>query len=401
MISLDITTILTITALNLFAVSAALPLVMGKEVSRSARLAQGSLLAQAFAWACIVSAESVWDQAFSVAAMALGSLANCLLFMALTGWLGPRPYQRWLILACVIMPIGYALSFEHYAVRVGWANTWLALQFALVARASLRPVTEWGRRWRYLLAACYGTVGTLTLARGVMGAFFTELYPTFTTPHPINLLAQVMVNICMPLTVIALLVAWRKESEHRLQMQALTDGLTELPNRRGLQAAAPQLVAQAQRQQWPLAVVMLDLDHFKRVNDVHGHDTGDRALKLFADVVRSCLRDNDVAARLGGEEFALLLPHTDADGARQLDARLRASLLERSSREFGWALNYSAGMTLCPLDDAAPLHSAMQQADLALYGAKHQGRGRFCSSPAPLAAARQMNNNSANDTIFE
>jgi diguanylate cyclase (GGDEF)-like protein len=146
---------------------------------------------------------------------------------------------------------------------------------------------------------------------------------------------------------------------------------------------APQLLAQAQRQQWPLAVLMLDLDHFKRVNDVHGHETGDRALALFADVIRSCLRDNDVAARIGGEEFVLLLPHTDAPGAALLDARLRGLLLTQSADLLGWPLNYSAGLVLCPVTGPHPLEAALQQADQALYQAKASGRGQLCQAHTP------------------
>lgn len=95
------------------------------------------------------------------------------------------------------------------------------------------------------------------------GAFFTELYPSFTAPHPINLFAQLAANTAMPPSPVA------------------------LP------------VAQAQRQRWPISVFMLDLGHFKAVNDDHGHEGGDRALQLFADVLRDCLRDNDPGRRPG------------------------------------------------------------------------------------------------------
>ncbi len=378
----DITTVLGVTALNLFALSAALPMIMGKALSRAVRWVQASLLAQAGAWAAIVAAEFVWDMPLSVLAMVLGSLANYSVFAALRGWLGPRPYHRTMLVACIVMPVGYALSFDSYPIRVGWANGWLAVQLAVVVRAALWPVNEWGTQWRWLLAGVYSIVGLLTLARGLMGAFWTHLYPTFTAPHPVNVLAQLAANVAMPLTTVALLVAWRMEAEQRLLAQAHTDGLTDLPNRRGLFTVAPQLIAQAQRQRWSLAVVMLDLDHFKLVNDQYGHDGGDRSLTLFADVLRGCLRDNDVASRIGGEEFMLMLPHTDAHGVRLLDERLRAQLQDRSLRELGWSLNYSAGMVICPVTATDPLHQAMRLADEALYTAKRTGRGRLCESPA-------------------
>lgn len=379
MLLLDITTILAVTALNLFAVSAALPMIMGATVSNPARLVQGSLLAQAMAWASIVASGYVLDMPLSVLAMGLGSLANYLLFCALNGWLGHRPWRRLLQAACILMPLGYALSFQIYPLRVGWANAWLGLQLLLVARAALWPREDWGDRWRYLLAGCYAVMAIFTLARGVLGAFYTELYPTFTTPHPINLITQLIANTSMPLVTVALMVAWRRESEQRLESLANTDGLTQLFNRRGFFDASAQLIAQAQRQHWPLAVMMLDLDHFKRVNDLHGHEIGDQALKLFANVIRSTLRDNDLAGRIGGEEFALLLPHTDEAGAALLDHRLRNMLKKQSTRALGWPLNYSAGLVLCPLTSPTPLGTALQQADAALYEAKHKGRGQLCT----------------------
>lgn len=381
MIALDINTILSVTALNLFAVSAALPLIMGDAVSRSVRWVQSSLLAQAGAWVCLVSAEFALDMPLSVLAMVLGSLANYSVYKALQGWIGTRPGHSLLLVACVVMPVGYALSFDHYPLRVGWANGWLAVQMTVVARACLWPEADWGTHWRRLLAVCYSTVALLTLGRGILGAFYTELYPTFTTPHPLNLLAQLAANTAMPLTTVALLVAWRKEVENRLRDQALTDGLTHLSNRRGMMTVVPQLLAQAQRQRWPIALLMLDLDHFKRVNDEHGHEGGDRALKLFADVLRHSLRDNDVGCRMGGEEFILLLPHTEAAGAAQLDGRIRARLLERSTAELGWPVNFSTGLAMCDLTDADPVARATQAADQALYEAKRLGRGRLFAAP--------------------
>ena len=380
MIALDITTILAITALNLFTVSAVLPMVMGKQISTSARCVQGSLVAQASGWACIVGAEFAFDMPLSVLAMACGSLSNYLLFLALRGWLGSRPW-RWLLqVACIALPVGYALSYQHYAVRVGWANFWLGLQFLLVARACLWPSVPWGTHWRYLLVGCYAVVAMFTFSRGILGALYTPLYPSFTTPHPINLLAQLVTNLCVPLTTVALMVAWRREAEHKLQTQANTDTLTDLLNRRGFEKASTQLIAQAQRQHWPLAVMMLDLDHFKRVNDLHGHEVGDRALKLFANVVRATLRDSDVASRIGGEEFALLLPQTDEAGAILLDKRLRQLLIKQSTRALGWPLNYSAGLVLCHTSASNALESALHKADLAMYEAKHRGRGQLCTT---------------------
>jgi diguanylate cyclase (GGDEF)-like protein len=120
---------------------------------------------------------------------------------------------------------------------------------------------------------------------------------------------------------------------------------------------------------------LIDLDHFKRINDVHGHAAGDRVLQTFAAVARACLREGDVLARYGGEEFVLLLPNADADRLMACCERLR--LAYSNAEPMGVqieALSLSAGMTLLAADDN--LDEALQRADQALYRAKRSGRNR-------------------------
>ena len=119
------------------------------------------------------------------------------------------------------------------------------------------------------------------LARGMLGAF-TDQYPSFHAPHPVNLAAHVATNVSLVLGTVSLLVAWRTEAEHKLRTLAMTDGLTGVFNRRGFTTQGSSLLAHAARHQWPMTALMLDLDHFKQVNDTHGHEAGDRALQLFA-----------------------------------------------------------------------------------------------------------------------
>jgi diguanylate cyclase (GGDEF)-like protein len=110
-----------------------------------------------------------------------------------------------------------------------------------------------------------------------------------------------------------------------LRQQATRDELTGLFNRRHLNDTLPAMWALAQRDRKPLAAVIIDLDHFKRVNDEHGHDAGDRLLAAFGRLLAANLRKSDVACRYGGEEFCVLMPETDAAGAR----RKIAALLKR------------------------------------------------------------------------
>jgi diguanylate cyclase (GGDEF)-like protein len=378
---LDIKTILTLTALTLFAVAGAMSLVMGRELSAAARAARGSLIAQAGGWTTIVAAEFVWDMPLSVVAITCGSVANLLMFKALEGWLGRRPGKRILYALCILMPLGYAISFDSYPVRVGWSNILLAMQFSIVAVAVLwtSPKTD-EKGWRVLLALCYAPMAVLTLGRGILGAWFTELYPTFVTPHPINVAAQATANMSLVLSTVAVLVAWRREVEMQLEHQAHTDPLTGLLNRRGWTQYADKMVAQARRHRFGVAVLMIDIDHFKQVNDRFGHEAGDRALVLLGQCMQSTMRESDVCGRLGGEEFALLLAHLDEPAAVALDQRLRHLFQTTTGQQLGITLNFSSGLAFCEFSQADALKKALMRADAGMYQSKASGRGRLCAN---------------------
>jgi urea transport system substrate-binding protein len=167
---------------------------------------------------------------------------------------------------------------------------------------------------------------------------------------------------------------------HRL---ATTDPLTGLTNRREFLSAVHNELRRMQRHARPAAVFMLDIDHFKRLNDLYGHDVGDRALVEVARQVRQMLRSHDVFARLGGEEFAAFLPETDIDSALQTAERVRASVaalrLTVDHQPIGFTC--SIGVTILdPLADTP--ESALKRADAALYAAKAAGRDRVVRAAA-------------------
>jgi diguanylate cyclase (GGDEF)-like protein/putative nucleotidyltransferase with HDIG domain len=163
------------------------------------------------------------------------------------------------------------------------------------------------------------------------------------------------------------------ELVERLEQLSRTDPLTGLLNRRGYREALDRELERARRHDEPLALAVGDLDHFKQVNDVHGHDAGDLALSRAAAVLTKSMRAIDVAARTGGEEFALLLPGTDPPRALEVTARLR----EAMRREFrsGPQLSISFGIATFP-DHGHTARSLMGAADRSLYRAKQLGRDR-------------------------
>lgn len=169
----------------------------------------------------------------------------------------------------------------------------------------------------------------------------------------------------------------RERSRQRIRQLAFYDGLTGMPNRSLLQAKADQAIAAAARQEEPVAVLFIDLDRFKQVNDSLGHPAGDELLRQAADRMQSQLRASDIAGRLSGDEFVAVLPQCDADGAADIVERLQ-TLLAQPMTIANTVLTVSAsvGIAMFP-SDGRDMETLLQRADMAMYQAKSSGRGCF------------------------
>jgi diguanylate cyclase (GGDEF)-like protein len=162
------------------------------------------------------------------------------------------------------------------------------------------------------------------------------------------------------------------------ELRAASDALTGLPNRRAADETLKRMTAHAGRSLSPLSAVLLDLDHFKQVNDVHGHEQGDKALAGVAQILGSMLRASDFAARYGGEEFLVLLPDTDRATAADVAEKLRAAIAGAEVSNIG-SLTASFGVAALP-DDAGEPEQLIRKADRALYTAKAAGRDRVATA---------------------
>ncbi|UTH75293.1 diguanylate cyclase [Chromobacterium sp. IIBBL 290-4] len=172
----------------------------------------------------------------------------------------------------------------------------------------------------------------------------------------------------------------RDGHEKQLYRLATQDGLTELNNRRQFIELADREVERSRRYRSPLSVLMMDLDHFKSINDQHGHAVGDEVIRHFAQMCREALRACDLSGRLGGEEFAAVLPNTGLDDALQVAERLRAMVAEASHACGAAVPNYTVSIGAAMLrPDENGIDEVLTRADKQLYQAKREGRNRVCA----------------------
>jgi diguanylate cyclase (GGDEF)-like protein len=175
------------------------------------------------------------------------------------------------------------------------------------------------------------------------------------------------------LAAIANVTAQRQTREDLLQ-QATHDGLTGVFNRRHMECVLRKEIDRAERHARPLAVGMLDADHFKNVNDSYGHQTGDEVLRTISERCRKILRSNDVFGRYGGEEFVIVFPETKLEEAGAIAERLRAAVADDPIQVGDKALGVTVSIGLAAHAPGQDLDKLFQRADAALYTAKQDGR---------------------------
>jgi diguanylate cyclase (GGDEF)-like protein len=168
------------------------------------------------------------------------------------------------------------------------------------------------------------------------------------------------------------------------QLQASTDGLTGLTNRRSLENRARILRGNGV----DFALVMADLDHFKSLNDMHGHECGDRALRVFAETLRDGIRTDDVACRYGGEEFIVLLPGVDVHEAIEVMERVREALARNTRR--GDVPAFTASFGIAHTTESSDFEDLTARADRALFAAKDAGRDCICIDGHRVAVSTNL-----------
>lgn len=173
-------------------------------------------------------------------------------------------------------------------------------------------------------------------------------------------------------------ISERKKMEEALEKAATTDYLTGVLNRRSFTENAEAERQRSDRNDQPVSILMIDIDHFKKINDTYGHDVGDMALKVLVEEVARDLRSSDALGRIGGEEFALLMPETDLEGGNILSERIRERVEERvieQSKADNFSMTISGGIS--QWNKGESLDVVLKRCDEALYEAKQTGRNKI------------------------
>jgi diguanylate cyclase (GGDEF)-like protein len=324
----------------------------------------------------------------------------------LLGWLRPDlPYLGVTIAANTTLILGSAFEVAAYCTFFGFARwkRWLYPFSALAllvlhgARLNHASANDLVVVVSAILALFSGAMAWILLRQGANHSLLRRLiglndvvysmamgFRAYTavvhghmsvfTPGAVQTATYVAAYLLLIANGFGFLLLCKEKDDQEMALLATIDSLTGLVNRRAFFERTESARLLATRLHSPIALMMIDIDHFKRLNDRFGHATGDEALRVFAATAQLTLRDHDIMGRLGGEEFALVLPATDLEGATQAAERLRqavaAALPPASDSQYG--MTVSIGVVV--IDPNEHINSALARADRALYAAKNSGR---------------------------
>ena len=235
---------------------------------------------------------------------------------------------------------------------------------------------------RHLVAGVYGVHGLFMLARPWL--YTPTGQPNFGAVQAMAMPEFIILEsiIAMMLLGFGCLMLSNEFSTNQLRRLAERDSLTDVFNRRSFMVLLDKAMSRASRRGGPVAVLVIDLDHFKSINDSWGHKVGDEALRHFVEIATRCLRNDDIIGRMGGEEFAILLPDSDLADAGRIASRLRAVIASTPLQHAAQPLRITASIGVATALPGEGAEALLHRADQAMYRAKQNGRNRVESLPA-------------------
>lgn len=324
------------------------------------------------------SAAFVNDPRLSAFGQALMLLSVGIMWMAIREFEGRSLNPLWV----VVWPCGFIIAAatglaETFDQRLILASSLLGVLYLITGSELIRQQGErLVSRWPAIVLLAIMGLGylawmplTLTMPIRAVGQIYASTW------MPAVILVALLGRIALAFVVLAL-VKERQEIQQR--MFALTDALTGLPNRRALFASAEALTEEGgYLMSDPVSVLVFDLDHFKKINDTYGHRLGDHVLQLFSETLSGTLDDDSIIGRLGGEEFAAILPGSDLSAAASSAERVRFAFSEVAAIINGLPIAGTVSVGVASHDDmACDIAALFHRADAALYTAKQNGRNR-------------------------
>jgi len=327
-----------------------------------------------------------------VAANALMSIAASAFYAGCARFVGRRPC--WPALVAGVIATNACVVYWQYAandipMRVLAASAFAsAICFAVAALLTRHAPPGQAAYPRWLMVGMAVIFGASQAARSVHAMTLADMSNPLTFTSPVSVLLIVVSAATMPMLTIAALVMVHDALLCRARDAAHRDFLTSALSRMGIEAAATTLLADAKGNGSPLSLLLLDLDRFKSINDVFGHAGGDTVLREFAALALGQLRRTDVLGRMGGEEFAILLPQTGEADAIRLAERLRAALAAHAvTTPDGRVCRCTVSIGVAESQPDETFAQVCIRGDRALYRAKHGGRNRVCADATEASSA--------------
>ncbi|CAN7174500.1 GGDEF domain-containing protein [Acidovorax sp. LjRoot194] len=343
---------------------------------------------------------SVAGKAYWAMAQRVALTAACIdtLYIALFLWLGSVPLALVNVVSIAMYLCAYAL-IQRRRNTAGILLIWLEV----IAHSALGSLlVGWDSGFHYYLWLFIPAVVIANSGRYAVPvvlallAYYLGLRLACDHLGPLAPLAgqgQQIVNVlhvCVVFGMFAALAAFYRRTiliaENRLLKQATLDALTGLNNRAHFQTLAGHTLTRIQRTGEPVALMLCDIDHFKQVNDRHGHAAGDRVLVAVAQVLAGQLRESDVLARWGGEEFLALMPASSLASAVEVAERIRAAIERIALDHQGLPVPLTMSFGVAQVASSDDLPAAIARADKALYRSKHDGRNRVTAQPLRAAS---------------
>lgn len=338
-----------------------------------------AMMLETLTWMLVAARGAVPDAFSLVAANGLKAGAHALVLAAICEF-QRRAVPRWQYYVPVVLAMLMAAALaDDIRGRFVWGGLIFGFQVLLIARVLLTHAeTRAGRAWRLLAGGLVAILFVLAL-RALAALFSADEFAqpqNAVMPHPVQIVSYVAIMATVLLGSIGFVLMVKERTDREIMELAMTDSLTGVPNRRALMEMAEHVLARRDGQ--PIAMLMIDVDRFKGINDNLGHLAGDAVLRQVSRLLAGRLRSGDMLGRYGGEEFCVIAPDTDAEGALTLAESLREVVAFRPlpiERET-LPLTVSVGVALCPAGSVRELKDMLAEADAALYAAKEGGRDR-------------------------